>query len=72
MEHLRTSKLNNWYIWLADYTHPLTFTKYIDNSVADGYLKTYLTSAADGNMTVEEALRMAGNNINSEIATALI
>ncbi len=68
----RTSKLNNWYIWLADYTHPLTFTKYIDNSVADGYLKTYLTSAADGNMTVEEALRMAGNNINSEIATALI
>ncbi len=68
----RTKKLNNWYIGLAEYTHALTFTKYIDNSVADGYLKTYLTSAAKGSMTVEEALRTAGNKINSEISTALV
>lgn len=67
----RTEKLNRWYTWLADYTHPLSFTKYIDNSVADGYLKTYLVSASKGVITTEEALRQVGNKINSEIATAL-
>lgn len=67
----RDAKLNKWYTWLANYTHPLTFTKYVDNSVPDGYLKTYMESAANGNMTVAEALRTAGNKINDEIKTAL-
>lgn len=67
----REDLLNNWYVWLAEKTHPLKFTKYVDNSVPDGYLKTYLTSASKGSMTVDEALRSAGNKINEEINIAL-
>lgn len=70
-EDERVAKLNNWYGWLAEYSHAFTFTKYIDNSVTDGYLKTYLTSASKGAMTVEEALRTAGNKINDEINVSL-
>lgn len=67
----RDAKLNQWYVWLADYTHPLTYTKYVDNSVPNGILNTYMKSAANGTRTVEEALREIGNEINKEIARAL-
>ena len=68
----RDAKLNKWYTWLADYTHPLTFSKYVDNSVPDGYLTTYLKSAVNGTRPLSDALRLAGNEINKEINTAII
>ncbi len=72
----KEAKLNEWYVWLADYTHSLTYTKYIDNAVADGALKSALGTAVHSDDPTRDAvalaLRTAGQLINQELQTALI
>lgn len=64
VEDAEKRKLNEWYTWLADYTHAFQFNPYIDDSRISSVFNTELSAMIKGEYTVQDTLQKIANKID--------